>query len=47
MDRGVEPHTVVAALAGLNCDDFSTIATNISISIQAGRESSIIIESTE
>lgn len=36
MDRGVEPHTVVAALAGLNCDDFSVIATNISIGIQAG-----------
>lgn len=36
MDRRVEPHTVVAALAGLDCDDFSAIATNISIGIQAG-----------
>lgn len=36
MDRGVEPHTVVAALAGLDCDDFSAITTNISIGIQAG-----------
>lgn len=37
MDRGVEPHTVVAALAGLDCDDFSVIAPNISIGIQAGQ----------
>jgi hypothetical protein len=34
MDRGIEPHTVVAALAGLDCDDFSAISTNISIDIQ-------------
>lgn len=36
MGRGLEPHTVVAALAGLDCDDFSAIATDISICIQAG-----------
>jgi hypothetical protein len=39
MDRGGEPHTIVAALAGLDCDDFSAIATNISIGLEAGKRS--------